>query len=29
MLVIHKCLLLKEQGLLDRIRQCAKPDCGE
>jgi hypothetical protein len=29
MLAIHKCLLLKEQGLLDRIRQCARPGCGE
>ncbi len=29
MLVLDKCLLLKEEGLLDRIRQCAKPGCGE
>jgi len=29
LLVLDKCLLLKQEGLLDRIRQCAQPGCGE
>jgi hypothetical protein len=29
MLAFHNALLLKRQGLLDRIRQCARPGCPE
>jgi hypothetical protein len=29
LLAFHNCCLLKQQGLLDRIRQCARPSCGE
>lgn len=29
LLVLDKCLLLKEEGLLDRLRECARPGCGE
>jgi hypothetical protein len=28
-LAFHNCCLLKRQGLLDRIRQCGRPGCGE
>ncbi len=28
-LAFHNCLLLKQQGLLHRIRQCARPGCQE
>jgi hypothetical protein len=29
MLAFHNCLLLKQQGLLHRIRQCGRPGCQE
>jgi hypothetical protein len=29
MLAFHNALLLKQQGLLDRIRRCARPGCSE
>jgi hypothetical protein len=29
LLVLDKCLHLKEEGLLDRLRECARPGCGE